>query len=185
MSLALLTPVQHHLIPRAALSAHTKWPRKAPAWYFHFWVLLQIGAWASREWQRGVWAAQVGACHGSARRRRAGHCLLALHWAPSPTISSCSCHGLAHSCTPIQQPHSCCVEHSWAAVNRYALKARHVVTEAGDIQKCNCRAASRKSLLIIISSELYLLRTECSSAWGLVVGVSYWDIQKGNKGKRF
>lgn len=47
----------------------------------------------------------------------------------------------------------------------------------------------RKNVLIIISSELYLLRADSPSPWGFVVGMSYWGgdqgIQKGNKGERF
>lgn len=47
----------------------------------------------------------------------------------------------------------------------------------------------RKSMLIIISSELYLLRADSPSPWGFMVGMCYWGgdqgVQKGNKGKRF
>lgn len=132
-----LRPVQHHLVPCAALSPHTKWPWKAPGWYFHVWVLLQMGAWDP---------LLPGRCLSrSMRRRIAGHLLLAPCWPPSPTISSCSFQGLAHTASLYSNPHSCCLGQCQAAVNKYTSKVRHVVTEVGGPQKCNCQAASEKA----------------------------------------
>lgn len=107
ISLALLKPVWHCLIPCAALGTHTKWPWKAPGWYdsmilwyFHLWALLQMRAWDPSQGALPRWVPVTAARGGG----RAVHHLLAPRWPPSPTFSSRSRRGLAHSGTPMLQP---------------------------------------------------------------------------------
>lgn len=118
--------------------------------------------------------AEVPVSPGSTRQRRAGHSLLALSWPPCPTTC------LAPSCNPLSLPraHSRCLGPSQLLPLGTPWKQGSITEEVGT-QKCNCRAASEKKLLVVISSEPYLLKADSLSACAFVVGMSYLGGHEG------
>lgn len=161
-------------MPPAVHSTHNKWPQRA-AGLWCLWVLVQ---------EMLLVGVHVEVPVPPGCTRQAGLSLLAPCWSPHPTTC------LAPSCTPRSLPraHSCCLGPSQLLPVNMPWK-QDGITEVVGTQKYNCQAASEKKLLVLISSELYLLRADSPSACSFVVGMSYLGggegIQKGNKGMRF